>query len=167
MGSVVFQEIRESRGLAYNAYAGYLDPYYKTDDTEYALVHIISQNDKMMDCIRQFHQILDVIPQNEGAFNIAKEAVRKKIASNRTTKFGLISAWLEARNLGIDYDQNERIYKSMDKLTLQDIVRFEQQRMAHKTWRYVILGNEKELDMKSLEKIGPIKRLTQQDIFGY
>ena len=167
MGSVVFQEIRESRGLAYNAYAGYIDPYYKTDDTEYALVHIISQNDKMMDCIRQFHQILDVIPQNKGAFDIAKEAVKKKIASNRTTKFGLISAWLEAKNLGIDYDQNERIYKALDKVTLQDIVRFEQQRMAHKTWRYVILGNEKELDMKSLEKIGPIKRLTQQDIFGY
>jgi predicted Zn-dependent peptidase len=120
-----------------------------------------------MDCIRQFHQILDVIPQNKGAFDIAKEAVKKKIASNRTTKFGLISAWLEAKNLGIDYDQNERIYKALDKVTLQDIVRFEQQRMAHKTWRYVILGNEKELDMKSLEKIGPIKRLTQQDIFGY
>jgi len=50
---------------------------------------------------------------------------------------------------------------------LQDIVRFEQQRMAHKPWRYVILGNEKELDIKSLEKIGSIKRLTQQDIFGY
>ena len=167
MGSVVFQEIRESRGLAYNAYAGYIDPDYQVDDTEYALVHIISQNDKMMDCISQFHQILDVIPQNEGAFDIAKEAVKKKIASNRTTKFGLISAWLEAKDLGIDYDQNERIYNALDKITLQDIVRFEQQRMAHKPWRYVILGNEKELDMKSLEKIGPIKRLPQQDIFGY
>ena len=167
MGSVVFQEIRESRGLAYSAFAGYLDPYYKTDDTEYALVHIVSQNDKMMDCIRQFHQILDVIPQNEGAYAIAKEAVKKKIASNRTTKFALISAWLEAKDLGIDFDQNERIYNALDKLTLQDIVRFEQQRMAHKPWRYVILGNEKELDIKSLEKIGPIKRLTQQDIFGY
>ena len=167
MGSVVFQEIRESRGLAYSAYAGYIDPNYKADDTEFALVHIVSQNDKMMDCIRQFHQILDVIPQNEGAFNIAKEAVKKRIASNRTTKFGLISAWLEAKNLGIDYDRNERIYGALDKITLQDIVRFEQQRMAHKPWRYVILGNEKELDMKSLEKIGPIKRLSQQDIFGY
>jgi hypothetical protein len=39
--------------------------------------------------------------------------------------------------------------------------------MAHKTWRYVILGNEKELDIKSLEKIGPIKRLTPEDTFGY
>ena len=167
MGSVVFQEIRESRGLAYNAYAGYQDPEFKDDDCEYALVHIISQNDKMMDCIRQFHQILDVIPQSEGAFRIAKEAVTKKIASNRTTKSELLSAWLEARDLGIDYDQNERIYRALDQVTLQDIVRFEQQHMAHKTWRYVILGNEKELDMKALEKIGPIRRLTPEETFGY
>ena len=167
MGSVVFQEIRESRGLAYNAYAGYIDPDYQVDDTEFALVHIISQNDKMMDCIRQFHEILDNIPQNEGAFNIAKEAVKKKIASNRTTKAGLLYAWLDAKNLGIDYDQNERIYAGVDKLSLKDIVSFEQQRMAHKTWRYVILGDEKELDMKSLEQIAPVKRLTPTETFGY
>ena len=167
MGSVVFQEIRESRGLAYNAFAGYIDPSYKDDDTEFAMVHIISQNDKMMDCIRQFHQILDTIPQSEGAFGIAKEAVKKKIASNRTTKFELISAWLAAKALGIDYDQDKPVYEALDKITLQDIVNFEQQRMAHKTWRYVILGNEKELDMASLEKIGPIRRLTLEDIFGY
>ena len=167
MGSVVFQEIRESRGLAYNAYAGYIDPDYQVDDTEFALVHIISQNDKMMDCIRQFHEILDNIPQNEGAFNIAKEAVKKKIASNRTTKAGLLYAWLDAKNLGIDYDQNERIYAGVDKLSLKDIVSFEQQRMAHKTWRYVSLGDEKELDMKSLEQIAPVKRLTPTETFGY
>ncbi len=167
MGSVVFQEIRESRGLAYNAFAGYIDPTYKDDDTEFAIVHIISQNDKMMDCIRQFHQILDTIPQSEGAFAIAKEAVKKKIASNRTTKFELISAWLAAKALGIDYDQDKPIYEALDKITLQDIVNFEQQRMAHKTWRYVILGNEKELDMASLEKIAPIRRLTLEEIFGY
>ncbi len=31
----------------------------------------------------------------------------------------------------------------------------------------VILGDEKNLDMKSLEKIAPIKRLSQEEIFGY
>ena len=32
---------------------------------------------------------------------------------------------------------------------------------------YIILGNEKELDMESLGKIGPIKRLTTEEVFGY
>jgi hypothetical protein len=30
-----------------------------------------------------------------------------------------------------------------------------------------LLGDEKELDMKSLEKIAPVKRLTLEEIFGY
>ena len=52
-------------------------------------------------------------------------------------------------------------------LTLDDIVKFEQQSMASKPYRYLILGDEKELDMDALEKIGPIRRLTLEEIFGY
>ena len=51
--------------------------------------------------------------------------------------------------------------------SLDDIVKFEQARMAHKTWRYVILGNERDLNIKELEKIAPIRRLSTQEIFGY
>ena len=166
MASIVFQEMRESRGLAYNAYAGYFDPDYK-DEKEMALVHIITQNDKMMDCIHQFLNILDTIPQSEASFKIAKEAVTKRIASTRTTKFGLITKWLWAKQRGIDYDEDERIYKALPGTTLDDIVKFEQARMAHKTWRYVILGNEGDLDVEALEKIAPIRRLSTQEIFGY
>ena len=39
--------------------------------------------------------------------------------------------------------------------------------MADKNYRYAILGNEKELDMQALEKIGTVKRLTTEEIFGY
>ncbi len=166
MNTIVFQELREARGLAYNAYADYVEPTYK-DQPEYFFTHIITQNDKMMDCVRQFHQILDTIPQSEAAFRIAKEALTKRLQSQRTTKFGLINAWIWAQYLGIDYDENERIYQALPALGLQDIVRFEQQQIAHKPYRYVILGDEKELDMESLGKIGPIRRITTEEIFGY
>ena len=39
--------------------------------------------------------------------------------------------------------------------------------MANKPYRYLILGDEKNLDMKTLEKIGPIHRVTTEQIFGY
>ena len=166
MASIVFQEMRESRGLAYNAYAYYYDPSYK-DEPEMAMAHIITQNDKMMDAVNHFLQIIDTIPQSESSFKIAKDAVTKRIASTRTTKYGLISKWLWAKQRGIDYDENERIYKALPGTTLEDIVKFEQARMAHKTWRFVILGNERDLDIKALEKIAPIRRLTTEEIFGY
>ena len=166
MNTIVFQELREARGLAYNAYASYEEPTYK-DQPEYFFTHIITQNDKMMDCVRQFHQILDTIPQSETAFKIAKDALTKRIQSQRTTKFNLINAWYSAKRLGIDYDINRTIYNALPSLQLSDIVRFEQQQMAQKPYRYVILGDEKELDIKSLEQIAPIMRLSTEEIFGY
>ena len=166
MNSIVFQELREARGLAYNAFALYRQPEYK-DMPEHFFTHIITQNDKMMDCVRQFNNILDTIPQSDAAFAIAKDALTKRLASERKTKFGIINAWLAARNRGIDYDINERIYNALPNITLQDVVRFEQQNIANKPYRYVILGDEKELDIKALEKIAPIKRLTTEEIFGY
>jgi len=166
MNTIVFQELREARGLAYNAYAAYMEPWYK-GEPEYFFTHIITQNDKMMDCIHQFHAILDNMPESEHAFKIAKEALAKRLASQRTTKFALINAWIDAKNKGIDYDLNERIYEALDKVTLKDIADFEHQQMAKKSFRYVILGNEHDLDIKSLEKIGPIRRVTTEEIFGY
>ena len=166
MNTIVFQELREARGLAYNAYAAYVRPDYK-DQSEYFFTHIITQNDKMMDCVRQFHSILDTIPQSDAAFAIAKDALTKRLASRRVTKFGIINAWLNAQNRGIDYDINERIYNALPGIQLKDIVDFEQKNIANKPYRYVILGDEKELDIKALEKIAPIKRLTTEEIFGY
>ena len=166
MNTIVFQEMREARGLAYNAFAAYVEPSYQ-DQKEYYFTHIITQNDKMMDCVRHFNAILDTIPQSEASFQIAKDALTKRLASQRTTKFGLINAWLWAKDLGIDYDLNERIYTAIPNITLQDIVDFEQQQMAHKPYRYIILGDEKELDIKALQQYGPIRRLTTAEIFGY
>ena len=166
MNTIVFQELREARGLAYSAFAAYMKPQYK-DQTEYYFTHIITQNDKMMDCIRQFHQILDTIPQSEASFQIARDGLTKQLASLRTTKFALINAWLTAQDRGIDYDLNERIYEALPSVTLQDIVDFEQKQMAHKTYRYVILGNEKELDLASLLQYGNIRRVSTEEIFGY
>ena len=166
MNTVVFQEMRETRGLAYSAWAYYSRPSYK-DEKEDFFTHIITQNDKMMDCITHFHTILDTIPQSDASFQIAKEGLTKQLASQRTTKFGLINAWIAARDLGIDYDLNEKIYAALPQLTMKDIVDFEQQQIARKPYRYIILGDERELDMKALQQYGPVKRVTTAEIFGY
>ena len=166
MNTIVFQEMREARGLAYNAFAAYMEPNYK-DQKEYFFTHIITQNDKMMDAVNHFLEILNEMPESEQAFGIAKEALTKRLASQRTTKFGLINAWLSAQMKGIDYDINERIYNALPNITLQDIVQFEQEQMANKPYRYVILGDEKELDMKALQQLGPVKRVSTEEIFGY
>ncbi len=166
MNGIVFQEMREARGLAYSASAYYGRPDRKGGKESY-MTHIITQNDKMMDCINHFHTILNRMPASETAFGIAKEALTKQLASMRTTKMGIIGMWNAMKKLGLDCDLNRKIYQDLDKVTLQDIVNFEKKTMAGKTYRYIILGDEKELDMTSLGKIGPVRRLTIEEVFGY
>ena len=166
MNGIVFQEMREARGLAYNASA-YYSRAGRKGEKESFYTHIITQNDKMMDCINHFHQIMNELPASETAFNIAKEGLTKQLASLRTTKMGIISKWHSMKQLGLDFDLNKKIYEDLSKVTLQDMVNFEKANMANKPMRYIILGDEKELDMKALEKIGPIKRLTTEEVFGY
>ena len=167
MNGVVFQELRESRGLAYNAYAYYDQAPSRKGHPETSFTFIISQNDKLMDCIRTFNEILDTLPQSQSAFEIAKQSLTKQLAAQRTTRFAVLNAWMDAQERGVDYDINEKIYNELPHLTLDDIVRFSQERMARKTRRYILLGNEKELDMQALQQVGPVRRVSLEEIFGY
>ena len=166
MNGIVFQELREARGLAYNANAFYLTPTKKGEPESY-FTHIITQNDKMMDCVAQFREIIDRLPKSEAAFQIAKDALTKQMASQRTMKFSVILAYINAKRMGYDFDINKKIYEDLQNLTLKDIADFEQSHMADKTGRYLILGNEKELDMTALGQIAPIRRVTLEEVFGY
>ncbi len=167
MNGIVFQELRESRGLAYSAYAYYDQAPERKGHPETSFTYIISQNDKMMDCIHTFNQILDELPQSESALEIARKRLSKQLACTRTTRGSVLNAWLAAQDRGIDYDINEKIYNELPNITLQDLVTFAQERMAHKPRRIAILGNQQELDMKALEEIGTVHHVTLEDIFGY
>ncbi|NPD81213.1 insulinase family protein [Prevotella sp. PINT] len=166
MNAIVFQELRETRGLAYNAAAFYSTPSRK-EDPQYWVQHIISQNDKMMDCVNTFKEITDNMPQTEANFNIAKQSILKNIASERTTKMNIIYKYLNAQRMGIDHDINKDIYNAVPDMTLQTLVDFEQTNIKGKPLHYVILGDEKELDIKAIEQVAPVKRVTLEEIFGY
>ena len=166
MNGIVFQELREARGLAYSAAAYYRQPY-ELPHPEYAMTYIITQNDKMMDCVNEFNNIVGTIPQSEAAFALAKESLMKKLASRRTVRGAVLNSYMTAQRLGLNYDINSKVYEMLPNLKLNDIVKFEKESMAGKPYRYIILGDENELDMEAISKFGPIHRLTLEEIFGY
>ena len=166
MNAIVFQELREARGLAYSAYAQYDSPT-RLGDSESFYTYIITQNDKMMDCVGEFNKLLNNVPVRQSGFDLAKQSLMKNLASQRTTKYSVLTAYLALQRLGLDCSLSEKIYKALPSLQLQDVINFEKEYIANKTFKYIILGNEKERDMKALEKIAPIKRVTTEEIFGY
>ncbi len=164
MNAVVFQELREARGLAYNAWASYVTPARK-EETEYYQQHIISQNDKTTDCIRVFREITDSMPQSETLLSTAKQSIMKSLAAQRTTKMSVLSKYIAMQRLGISYDINRTLYEQIPTLTLSNLADFERLHIKGKPLRYLILGKEEELDIPALESIAPVKRLTLDDIF--
>lgn len=166
MNSIVFQELREARGLAYSAAAYYFFPTHKSD-AESAYTYIVTQNDKMTDCVKEFNHLIENIPESEQAFELAKSALKKQYATARTTKMSVLWSYFNAQKYGIDFDPSQKVYEALPGITLTDVVNFEKANMAGKPYRYIILGDEKELDIKALEKIAPIKRVTTEEIFGY
>ena len=166
MGSIVFQEMREARALCYASGANYATPYFQ-GEKNYFFTYILSQNDKLQECMDTFDSICNVLPQSQAAFDNAKTSLLKQIEQRRYVRMAPITYFVRYRDLGWDHDWWEDIYREVKNLTLDDIVAFQQEHIANHTYRYLILGNEQELDMTYLQTRGEIKKLTLEDIFVY
>lgn len=168
MNAIVFQELREARGLAYSAGARYsasmAHPYA---DSENFSTYIITQNDKMMDCINEFNKLLNDMPTREAGLQLAKQSLMKSLATARYSYQDALWRWIYAKRIGLNYDILQKVYETLPKLTMKDLENFARENISHKPYRYLILGNEKDLDMKALGKIGPVRKLTTKQIFGY
>ena len=166
MGGVVFQEMRESRALCYTAWASYQLADYK-GDANYVEKGVLTQNDKLKDCILTLSEICDKMPLSQTAFENAKASAIHKLGQTRYVRSQPINAYVQYTQLGWDHDLYKEVYEQIQKLTLEDIVAFQKAHMANKTYRYMILGNPKELDMKFLKSLGTIKKVSLKDIFVY
>ena len=166
MNSIVFQEMRESRGLAYSAWAGMMKPTYLTDP--YTLrTQIATQNDKMVDAINTFNDIINNMPESEAAFKLAKDGMIARMRTDRTIKMDVIWDYISAQYLGQNVDSRIQLYNDVQNMTLKDVIDYQNKWIKGRTYTYAILGDKKELDMNALKKVGPVIELKQEDIFGY
>lgn len=166
MGSIVFQEMREARSLAYSAYAGYATASYAGDDNVF-YTGIISQSDKLQDCVEAFAEICDNMPVSESAFEQAKKAVLLEIEQTRYTRDMPLWKYRQFVRNGWDHDINEDVYREVQNMTMDDLVAFQKEHVANRTYRYIILGNLDKLDLNYLKTLGKFQQLTLDDVFVY
>jgi predicted Zn-dependent peptidase len=166
MNSIVFQELREKRSLAYTARSAYNTPgdpdkYYTNTG------FIATQNDKVIDAFDAYNDLFNNMPLAENAFNLSKESIISKINTERITKMGVIWNYLNAQKFNQTYDIRKDIYTKTATMTINDVKSFNENYIKNKNKTYVILGKEIDMKFNALEKYGSVKKLTQEDIFGY
>jgi predicted Zn-dependent peptidase len=166
MGSIVFQELRESKALAYTAYANFSSPN-KKDRAHYIFSYIGTQVDKMPEAMKGMSDLINNMPEAPKNFEAAKNAVIKKIRTERITKGQVLFSYENARKLGLDYDIRMDVYKTVPTMTFAQLKEFQLQYLKDKKFTTLALGKKSALDIKTLEKYGKIEYLTLEDIFGY
>lgn len=166
MNSIVFQEMRESRSLAYSAFAFENEPSQLKRPYLYR-AQIATQNDKMLDAIDAFLLIINDMPQSQAAFDLAKQALDARMRSERVIKDDIAWAYIQARRLGLDTEERHLVYDALQGMTLDDVVRFQQSTVKDGVYHYGILGDPEDLDLEALGKIGRVVILTPEQIFGY
>ncbi len=168
MNAIVFQEMREKRSLAYSAQSFYSTPGEKDG---YFINHAIiaTQNDKLIDALNAFNDLFDNMPQAQANFDLAKESMISQCRTSRTSKMGIINAYLNYENMGYDLKKSRvKIrFEAYPKVTMQDIVNFNRKYIKGQKKVYMALGKESEMDFNALAKFGKVKKLTLKDVFGY
>ncbi|MCC6866607.1 MAG: insulinase family protein [Ignavibacteria bacterium] len=166
MSGIVFQELRESKALAYSTFSSYTIPS-KLDNSHYNIAYIGTQSDKLPEAISGLFQLLNDMPVSDLTFTSAKDNLLQKLRTDRITKSSVLSSYLASQKLGLDYDIRKDIYEKAQNITMDDIKKFAAENIKNSKYTILVLGDKNKLDIKTLSKYGNIKYLTLEEIFGY
>ncbi len=166
LSSIVFQEIRESKSLAYSAFSRYSNAREK-GKSNYLYAYIGTQANKMPEAVDAMMELMTNMPEAEQQFNQAKEATLKKIAAKRITKSNIFWSYEKLKKRGIDYDNREEIYTTIKNMTLADLKTFFDENIKGENYNVLVIGNKKDVDMKTLSKLGVVKEMDIDYLFNY
>lgn len=166
MNSIVFQEMREKRSLAYQAMSRYITGSDK-NDRNYNLAHIATQNDKVIEAFDAFNSLLDSMPVAQANFDLAKQSLLSSMRTQRIHKQNIISSFLNDRRFERANNNLQQLYTSLQGINLEQIRQFSKEKFQKRGRVYVILGSKEQIDMEALKKFGKVKELTLEEIFGY
>ena len=166
LSSIVFQELRESKSLAYSAYVNYSTATY-LDRHNYVVSYIGTQANKLHLAVDAMADLMQDLPQIPTQFNNAKNSALKQIASTRITRTNIFFNFLNLKKIGIDYDIREKIYHEIENLQLEDLTQFYHQEIKPISYNVAIMGKKENLDHSAIENLGDFHELSLEEIFGY
>ena len=164
MNSLIFQEIREFRSLAYATGASLFMPNYP-DEKASLTAFVGTQADKTHEAIGVMHEIITNKPlKGERIDNIRKSLIQS-INSSKPT-FRRIS-WSVASYINQNYDSDPRkswveTYKTMN---FDDIVNVYSNQFYKKPCVTTIIGNKKRIGTDWMGSYGKIIEVSKKDIF--
>ena len=166
MSSVVFQELREAKALAYSVFSVYRTPKQKNEHN-YIVSYIGTQADKLPEALEGISTLMNELPKSPELFASAQNGILQKISTERLNRTEVLFNYEEAMRLGHPYDIRKDIYRDAATLGLSDIEEFHKKHFVNKKHVMLVLGKRENLDLETLRKYGTVQELTLDDIFSY
>jgi predicted Zn-dependent peptidase len=166
LSSIVFQEIRESKSLAYSAYVSYGTASEK-GHSNYITNYIGTQSNKLPSAVNAMSDLMVSLPQIPVQFDNARGSALKQIASNRINRTNIYFNQLALKKLGVDYDIRKNIYAEIQGLTLPQLTNFYNTEIKPVKYNTAIIGKKENLNMESISKMGQFQEVSLEEIFGY
>ena len=168
MSSVLFQNVREFRSLAYSTSG----TSFTTSLARYANEHqgyvtaTGTQADKTLEAIATIDSLLRQMPMKENNLEAARQSVLNDIQNGYPT-FRNIPFYVANKRIdGYTTDPDADIARLLPSVSTQDIVQFYQQNIAGNQNRvWVIIGDKKLTDMNALSRFGKIVELKKEDVY--
>lgn len=166
LSSIVFQEIRESKSLAYSAYVSYA-ANSELDHPDYITTYIGTQPDKLQIAVDTMTELMTELPEVKVQFENAKNSALKQIASQRVTRTNIFFNTLRLRKLNIHHDFRKDIYRQIESLKFEDLKDFYDHYIKSVQFNTAIIGKKENLNRGAVDKMGTFREVSLKDIFGH
>ncbi len=165
MSALVFQEIRESRGLAYSASAFYSMGQRPPDESSLS-GQMSTQADKTPEAVRTFLGLLRTSEIQPERLVDAKAGIDQELRAARIDPRWVdrwVVSWDER---GEKADPRPWEWASTKALELADVQAFAKG-FVDAPVIIVIVGDRERVGLEELEAIGPVQELRPEQLFGY
>ena len=163
MASIIFQEVREFRSLAYGSSGSYNASFYR-DRPGYFKGWLSTQSDKTLEAIEVFTEILAKMPEKPERIESIRKNLTLSINASQPSlrwKSNTVARWI---NQGYNEDPRKTRYKGYETVNFDEIVDFYNTNIKGRPYVIVVAGDKSRIDMEKLEKYGTVKTLEFDDI---
>lgn len=163
MSSLVFQEIRELRSLAYSAHCTFRRPFVK-EEAAFLYGFVGCQGDKTQEALSGMMNLIKNMPEKPDRIDAVRSGLRDAAFTSRPEFRDLSEVILRWQKMGYKQDPEQYHLAYYEKLDFEDIKNFYTKNVQNLPIAIAIVGNRKNIDMKKLAEYGKIVELKKNDI---
>lgn len=166
LSSIMFQEVREKMALAY-AVSSRMGVPENADESHYLVSYVGTQADKLPTALDKMQELLGTMVEVPKQFDGARTSIVKNIESDWTKGSAVFSAFDRAERKGVNIDLRKEIYDAVKTKSMKDLREFFDVTIAGRKPSYLVIGDKESIDFEVLKKLGEVKMLTLEEVFGY